>query len=103
MHPLLHTPIAAKPWYIMATATHMQVGYIDDRFGPMGLAAVVVLALTAILIISIVDFVEQLHASKGGTPSPPAGPPLSPTSAPGWLDTQRPSLRSMRFQGVQQS
>ena len=81
----------------------MQVGYIDDRFGPLGLAAVVVLALTAILIISVVDFVEQLHTGKGGTPQPPAAPPLSATSVPGWLDTQRPSLRSMRFQGVQQS
>lgn len=33
-----------------------QVGYIDDRFGPLGLAAVVTLALTAIFVISVVDF-----------------------------------------------
>ena len=81
----------------------MQVGYIDDRFGPLGLAAVVVLALTAILIISIVDFAEQLHSGKGRTPQPSAGPPLAAASAPGWLTTQGPSLRSMHFQGAQQS
>ena len=80
----------------------VQVGYIDDRFGPLGLAAVVVLALTAILIISIVDFAEQLHRGAGGTPQPAAGPPLAATSAPGWLTTQRPSLRSKRIQGAQQ-
>ena len=34
----------------------MQIGYIDDRFGPLGLAAVVTLALTSIFIISVVDF-----------------------------------------------
>lgn len=80
----------------------MQVGYIDDRFGPLGLAAVVVLALTTILIISIVDFAEQLHSGKGGSPQP-SGPPLAAASAPGWLTTQGPSLRSMHFQGAQQS
>ena len=40
-----------------------QVGYIDDRFGPLGLAIVVVLALTAIFIISIVDFILQLQTT----------------------------------------
>ncbi len=48
----------------------MQVGYIDDRFGPLGLAVVVVLAQTAILIISIVDFVSELGKKHAG-PSPP--------------------------------
>jgi hypothetical protein len=47
------------------------VGYIDDRFGPLGLAVVVVLALTAILIISIVDFVDELGKKHTG-PSPPS-------------------------------
>ena len=82
----------------------LQVGYIDDRFGPLGLAAAVVLALTAILIISIVDFAEQLHSGTGGSPQPvPAGPPLAVTSAPDWLHTQRASLRSLPWQGAQQS
>lgn len=40
-----------------------QVGYIDDRFGPLGLAVVVVLALSAIFVISITDFVLQLRVS----------------------------------------
>ncbi len=38
-----------------------QVGYIDDQNGPVCLAVVVVLALTAIFIVSSVDFVQQLH------------------------------------------
>lgn len=42
----------------------VQVGYIDDRFGPLGLAAVVVLALTAIFIISIADLVLQLRVNS---------------------------------------
>ena len=71
----------------------MQVGYIDDRFGPLGLAAVVVLALTAILIISIVDFVEQMKHSKGPPPAPPA--PLGPLS-------ESASLRSSPF-GLQRA
>jgi len=37
------------------------VGYIDDRFGPLGLAVVVVLALSAIFVISITDFILQLR------------------------------------------
>ena len=40
----------------------MQIGYIDDPRGPVGLSAVVITALTAILILSIVDFVETMKA-----------------------------------------
>ena len=40
----------------------MQPGYIDDRFGPLGLATVVVLALTAIFIVSVTDFVLEMKA-----------------------------------------
>ena len=42
----------------------VQVGYIDDRFGPLGLAIVVVIALSAIFIISITDFILQIRYSK---------------------------------------
>jgi len=38
------------------------VGYIDDPRGPLGLAGVVVLALTAILILEVLDFVAALKA-----------------------------------------
>lgn len=38
------------------------VGYIDDRFGPYGLATAVVCALTAILILSAAEFVGDLRA-----------------------------------------
>ena len=41
---------------------YLQVGYIDDPRGPLGLAGVVVLALTAILILEILDFVAALKA-----------------------------------------
>ena len=40
----------------------LQVGYIDDPRGPLGLAGVVVLALTAILILEVLDFVAALKA-----------------------------------------
>ena len=71
------------------------MGYIDDRFGPLGLAAAVVLALTAILIISIVDFAEQLKA-KEPHHAGPAGPPLGGPAT--WLPSQRASLRGLPFQ-----
>ena len=77
-----------------------QVGYIDDRFGPLGLAGVVVLALTAILIISLVDFVDQMHKSN----APHASPPLP--AHPGALLAPRhaaPSLRTAPFGAVQSS
>ena len=40
----------------------VQVGYIDDPRGPLGLAGVVVLALTAILILEVLDFVDALKS-----------------------------------------
>ena len=40
----------------------LQVGYIDDPRGPLGLAGVVILALTAILILEVLDFVAALRA-----------------------------------------
>ncbi|KAK9807603.1 hypothetical protein WJX72_003876 [[Myrmecia] bisecta] len=50
-----------------------QVGYIDDRFGPYGLAAVVTSALTAILVLSLVDFIEMLRNSSFAPAPAPAG------------------------------
>ena len=37
-----------------------QIGFIDDRYGPQGLALVVVLALLAIFVVSIVDFAMDI-------------------------------------------
>ena len=84
-----------KGHLVTESAAPSQVGYIDDRFGPLGLAAVVVLALTAILIISIVDFAEQLKRKEPHNASP-AGPPLAAPAT--WLPTQRSSLRGLPFQ-----
>lgn len=48
-------------WRAKAIA-RKQVGYIDDPRGPLGLAGTVVLALTAILILEVLDFVDALKA-----------------------------------------
>ena len=40
----------------------VQVGYIDDRYGPLCLAAVITLALSGIFIVSVIDFVQQLRS-----------------------------------------
>ena len=37
-----------------------QIGFIDDRYGPQGLAIVVVLALLAIFVVSVADFAMDL-------------------------------------------
>lgn len=58
-----------------------QVGYIDDRFGPLALSWVVVVALSAILIVSMVDFAKSL--SPDVPPAPPSPtPPIPPQPAP---------------------
>ncbi len=50
---------------VFTLACCLQVGYIDDQRGPVCLAAVVVLALSAIFAVSLVDFIQQLnHNSK---------------------------------------
>ena len=50
---------------VFILACWLQVGYIDDQRGPVCLAAVVVLALSAIFAVSLVDFVQQVnHSSK---------------------------------------
>eukprot|EP00877_Chromochloris_zofingiensis_P009475 jgi/Chrzof1/4781/Cz14g26070.t1 len=55
-------------------------GHFDDRLGPLGLCVAVVLALSAILVVSIIDFVEAMKSrgdgdGGGDAPSPsPAGP-----------------------------
>ncbi len=40
----------------------LQVGYIDDRYGPLCLAAVITLALSGIFIVSAIDFAQQLRS-----------------------------------------
>lgn len=50
-----------KAVFVVVTCL-VQVGYIDDPRGPLGLAGVVVLALTAILILEVLDFVDALKS-----------------------------------------
>jgi hypothetical protein len=44
----------------------------DDRVGPLGLCAVVVTALVAILLVSLVDFYDYMNEPVG-PPPPPTG------------------------------
>ena len=63
----------------------VQPQHFDDRVGPLGLCAAVVTALTAILICSIVDFVDFLEQAKSGggdTPTPSPAPSPSPLPSP---------------------
>ncbi|KAL6772253.1 VTC4B [Auxenochlorella protothecoides x Auxenochlorella symbiontica] len=46
------------------------LSYIDDRRGPRALAWLVVAALGAIMTLGIVDLVEEIEASRGGSPPP---------------------------------
>ena len=64
-----------------------QVGYIDDRFGPLALSWVVIAALSAILIVSMVDFAKSMSpdAPPDAPPSPspqPSPPPPQPSPVP---------------------
>jgi uncharacterized membrane protein YidH (DUF202 family) len=54
-----------------------QASYIDDRRGPLLLAALVVSALSAIFVVSCVDLYDQIHGSSATpTPGPPTPGPL---------------------------
>lgn len=48
-----------------------QASYIDDRRGPLLLAGLVTSALSAIFILSLVDFYDSI-TDKGGQPPAPA-------------------------------
>jgi len=55
----------------------------DDRLGPLGLCCAVVLALSAIFVVSLIDYAEvAAPAGPAPGPAPPAGPALlSPAGA----------------------
>lgn len=52
-----------------------QAAYIDDRRGPLLLAAMVVSALGAIFIVSAADLIDQIYGDGGDAPSPAPSPP----------------------------
>lgn len=52
--------------------TRRTVAYIDDRRGPLALAAVVVGALGLILLVGAAELVEDLRTRHSRVPSPPA-------------------------------
>ncbi|KAG2429574.1 hypothetical protein HXX76_010809 [Chlamydomonas incerta] len=58
--------------------------HFDDRVGPLALCGAVVVALTAITLLSLVDFFELLAAAESGAPSPPP-PAAVPGAAAGVL------------------
>ncbi len=43
---------------------HTQAVNVDDRVGPLWLCGLVVMALSAIFLISCVDFYEVMHETK---------------------------------------
>lgn len=65
-----------------------QASYIDDRRGPLLLSCLVVTALSAIFVVSMVDLIDQIKAAdSGGAPAPAPDPLPSPS----------PLLPSMRL------
>ncbi len=64
MRPSIDHAQLAEVFHVVSSSLTncLQVGYIDDPRGPLGLAGVVVLALTAILILEVLDFVAALKA-----------------------------------------
>ena len=60
-----------------------QASYIDDRRGPLLLAALVVSALSAIFVVSCMDLYDQIeHWPPTPAPSPTPSPgPIEPPSA----------------------
>jgi uncharacterized membrane protein YidH (DUF202 family) len=68
-----------------------QASYIDDRRGPLLLAALVVSALSAIFAVSVIDFIDQIeHWPSPPVPSPPppvpSPPPVAPSAEPPVLE-----------------
>ena len=60
-----------------------QANYIDDRRGPLLLAALVVGALSGIFFVSVLDFLDQIkHWPKPPVPVPVPSPPLVPSPPP---------------------
>ncbi len=57
-----------------------QASYIDDRRGPLLLAALVVSALSAIFVVSCMDLIDQIH--HWPKPPPMPSPPLPSPSVP---------------------
>ncbi len=57
-----------------------QPSQYDDRLGPLGLCAAVVLALTAILVLAFIDFWDITHQQP--EPGPDPGPLPSPALQP---------------------
>lgn len=85
MWQIRHAVCSAQLWHVLHDGNTdvnlaLQPGHFDDRLGPLGLCVAVVLALSAILVVSIIDFVEAMKSrgdgdGGGDAPSPsPAGP-----------------------------
>lgn len=62
------------------------MGLIDDRFGPMGMGIIVIMALFSIFIISLVDLIAMSGAKPNDGPHPPLPAPGNGGSLLHWLD-----------------
>jgi uncharacterized membrane protein YidH (DUF202 family) len=58
-------------------------GHFDDRLGPLGLCCCVVLALSAIFVVSLIDYAEV-------SAPPPVAPPVVPPPAPPFVPPPPP-------------
>lgn len=61
-------------WWRGAMIARKRPGQFDDRLGPLGLCCAVVLALSAIFVVSLIDYAE-VSAPAAGPAGPPAPPP----------------------------
>lgn len=69
----------------------------DDRLGPLGLCCAVVLALSAIFIVSLIDYAEVAAAPSPGPPPvgpPPPGAPMATLTAAAGAEAQRAQVMS---------
>lgn len=53
----------------------------DDRRGPLGLAAVIVVALSLIFLVSLADLISTIEHHGDAPPAPGPAGPAAPTAA----------------------
>ncbi len=70
----------------------------DDRYGPLALCAAVVVALVGILVITSIDFYEEVHGG-GAAGGPPPPPPLDGAADAAWSAARGVAAAALRAGG----